>query len=361
MPRLTSLRLEGLVERLPSAVLALGVSAPIVLIRVALQGALGANAPFILSWPATMLAAFIGGFWPSTVISVLGLLVGQWALHTAGAREMGPGAIVIYLAFNLIFAVAGGLRQRGLARAAADATRLEDMQRRLSTVARLNAMGELAATLAHELNQPLTAIAAYAGAARRIAERDADQPGPISDLVENVIEQTMRAREIVTRIRSYVTRGELDLEPHTLSEMFDEACAVVVAGSSLPAPVIRREFEPAADQVLVDRIQAQQVMVNLIRNASEAMADSPRRELRLGSRVGEDGLVEAFVADTGPGLAPEMAERLFEPFVSSKADGMGVGLSICRSIVEAHGGAIRAGPNPEGGARFSFTLQRAAA
>ena len=330
-----------------------------VLLRVSLQGALGPRSPFILAWPAAMIAAFIGGFWPAVAVSLLGLVVGQWTLRTAGAAPLGPGGAVIFMAFGLIFATAGGLRQRGLRRAAADAARISDMQRRLAGVARLNAMGEIAATLAHELNQPLTAIASYAGAAQRLVERDAAQLANVADLLEKVTVQATRARGIIGRIRGHVTQGELAMGPQSLSELFDETVAFAVGAG--PRITVRRDFDPLADRVLADRLQIQQVMVNLVRNAVEAMADAPRRELGIGARAGPEGFVEAYVSDTGHGLAPEMAGRLFEPFVTGKADGMGIGLSVSRSIVETHGGEIRAEPRAGGGAVFLLTLRRAPA
>jgi signal transduction histidine kinase len=342
----------------PPALLGAGLGGLIVLSRVAMQGPLGASSPFILAWPAIMLAAFIGGFWPAMAVSVLGLVVGQWAMETGGAPPLGPGGAAIFMMFGLVFSIAGGMRKRGLKRAAADAERLNDMQRRLAGVARLNAMGEIAATLAHELNQPLTAIASYAGAAQRLVERDNTLPGGVADLLEKVTGQAARAREVIGRIRGHVTLSELALTPESLSEMFEDAVAVATAGTARTVAV-RREFDARADRVLADRIQVQQVMVNLIRNAVEAMADAPRCELRIGGRAGPDGVVEAYVADTGPGLPADLAERLFEPFVTGKADGMGIGLAVCRSIVEAHGGAIRGESDPYGGAVFRFTLRRA--
>jgi two-component system sensor kinase FixL len=338
--------------------LAVGLGGLIVLSRVALQGLLGATSPFILAWPAAMIAAFVGGFWPAIVVSVLGLLVGQWVLQAGGVPQLGPGGAAIFMAFGFVFAAAGGMRKRGLKRAAADAERLNDMQRRLAGVARLNAMGEIAATLAHELNQPLTAIASYAGAAQRLVEREPGHPANVGDLLDKVTGQATRANEIISRIRSYVTKTELSLAPQSLSEMFEEALAIATAGAGRKVAV-RRAFDPSADRVLADRVQAQQVMVNLIRNAVEAMAGAPRCELTIGGRVGPTGFVEACVSDTGPGLPPELAERLFEPFVTGKSDGMGIGLSVSRSIVEAHGGAIRAETAPGGGAAFRFTLKRA--
>lgn len=340
------------------ALFAVGVGGLIVLLRIPAQSALGPTSPFILSWPAAMLAAFIGGFWPTVVVAILGLWVGQWALETGGSPHLGPGGIVIYVAFCLVFAVAGGLRKRGLRRTAADAERLRDMQRRLTGVARLNAMGEIAATLAHELNQPLTAIASYAGAAQNLVERDPTQGAAVSELLDKVTAQASRARDIIRRIRAHVTQGELILDSHPLPEMFEEALALALAAANGSTVAVRRDFE-AAGAVLADRVQLQQVMVNLIRNAMEAMAEASRRELAIGGRVGTEGLVEAFVSDTGPGVAPDVAERLFEPFVTGKAEGMGIGLSVSRGIIEAHGGEIWMDTNPNGGAIFRFTLRQA--
>lgn len=349
---------SGWRRRGPAGLLAVGLGAPIALLRLALQGVLGPASPFILAWPATMIAAFVGGFWPALAVTLLGLWIGQYALRAGGATPLGPGGVVIFLGFGLVFAIAGEMRARGLRRSAADAERLADMQRRLTGVARLNAMGEIAATLAHELNQPLTAIASYAGAAQRLAERAEAESSGVGELLDKVIGQAARAREIIGRIRGQVSQEDLALSPHSLSEMFEEAMAIALPGGGGPL-VVRRAFESEVDIVLADRIQVQQVMVNLLRNAVEAMGAAPRRELRIGGRASSDGLVEARVADTGPGLSPDLAARLFEPFVSGKADGMGIGLSVSRSIVEAHGGRIWAQNGPEGGAVFRFTLKPA--
>ena len=344
-------------RRLPGVVPAIVFGGSIVLSRVALEGLLGPASPFILAWPAIMIAAFFGGFWPAIAIAFLGLGVGQWALATGGAHALRIGGMVIFMAFGLVFAVTGEARKRSLRRAAADAARLSDMERRLAAVARLNAMGEIAATLAHELNQPLTAIASYAGAAQRLVGREGPQSTAVSDLLDKVASQAARARGIIGRIRGYVAQGELALTPQSLSGMFDEAVAIAMAGGG--ALTVRRDFDPTADRVLADRIQIQQVMVNLVRNAAEAMAHAPRRDLGIGGRRGADGFIEAYVSDTGPGLAPDVAQRLFEPFVSGKPDGMGIGLAVSRSIVEAHRGEIHVEPRAAGGVVFRFTLQAA--
>jgi two-component system sensor kinase FixL len=234
------------------------------------------------------------------------------------------------------------------------------MRARLENMTRLNAMGEMAAVLAHELNQPLTAISAYVSAARRLLADGRMPPHEMVEILARVSEQSARAGEVIARIRGYVARGEISPSAQVLSRMFDEAAAVAMAAADGAEVTLRAEFDPTLDRVLADRVQVQQVMLNLIRNAMEAMADSRRRELKIGCVPGAGGMVEAFVADTGPGIADDVAERLFEPFVTGKAEGMGVGLSISRHIIESHGGALWADRNADGGATFRFTLPRAA-
>jgi len=340
-----------------------GCGTLIALLRLLLQDALHANAPFLLAWPGALLAAFFGGFWPAIIVTAVGAWVAQVVLTTNGLPPLGPGGLFIYGMFGLVFAIAGSLRKRGLRRAADDARRLGEMRVRLENVTRLNAMGEMAAALAHELNQPLTAMANYVGIAQRLAARaDAqggEAGGELGEMLDKISGQVVRAGDIIARVRGYVTRGEVAVSVEAVSTMFEEAAAVAMPGSARGGVVLRAEFDPGADQVLADRIQVQQVMVNLLRNAVEAMAGLPRRELRIGCRPRPDGFAQAYVADTGPGLDTEVAERLFQPFVTGKAGGMGVGLAISRNIVESHGGAIWAEANAEGGTTFHFTLKRA--
>lgn len=338
--------------------LAAGSGTLIALVRLLMQDTLHGNAPFLFAWPGILLAAFVGGFWPAMLVTVVGVAVAQAVLVQNHLTPLGPGGIAVFAAFGVVFAIAGDLRKRGLRRTAEDARRIAEMRAQLETLTRLNAMGEMAAVLAHELNQPLTAISSYAGAAARRFERDAD-PQDVGELLGKVSEQAVRAREIIARVRGYVTRGEAAPRHEELSVMFGEAAAVAMADAARPDVVLRSEFDPQAEHVLADRIQVQQVMLNLIRNAIEAMDHVRRRELRIGATADGDGFVQAYVADTGPGVPADVAERLFQPFVTSKGAGMGVGLSISRNIIEQHGGRIWAERNDEGGATFRFTLPRA--
>jgi two-component system sensor kinase FixL len=287
------------------------------------------------------------------IVGLEGLWAGDVAMTSAGGPGLGPVGVAVYVAFAVVFAAAGEMRQRGLRRARVDAERLADMQLRLVQVARLNAMGEMAGTLAHELNQPLTAIASYAGAAHTIVQRAPSVAPEVADLLQKVADQAVRAREIIGRIRGHVSGEELAPQAQSLSALFREAVAIANPGGLRPDVQLRYEFDAAADHVLADKVQVQQVMVNLVRNAIEAMAGASRKPLLIRSRRTASH-VAVDVRDQGTGLVDP--EKIFEPFVSTKETGMGMGLTICRSIVEAHAGEIRVVHNDGLGVTFSFSL-----
>lgn len=233
--------------------------------------------------------------------------------------------------------------------------RLQELQSELLHVSRLSAMGQMAATLAHELNQPLTAVANYLQAARRLMEHATPDFAKVKQAVGLGVEQALRAGMIIRRLRNFVARGETERRSENVSKMLEEACALALVGLKESGVNVDLRFDAADALVNVDKIQIQQVLVNLIRNAFEAMADHERRELIIGSVVRDD-LVEVSVTDSGAGIAPDIEAQLFKPFVTSKPLGLGVGLSICRTIVEAHGGQLWNEPNPAGGTIFVFTL-----
>ena len=237
------------------------------------------------------------------------------------------------------------------------AARLEQAQGELARLARLNELGEMASTLAHELNQPLSAIANYVqGCLRLLSQPIAPQVDMLRDALQETAKQSLRAGEIIRHLREFTTRGDTDKTPEDVKKLVEEAGALALVGSrerNIRSEII---FASDHDSVLVDRVQIQQVLMNLMRNAMEAMKDSPRRELTVRtSRRNEDQL-EIEVADTGPGIAEDIAARLFQPFVTSKAGGMGIGLSISRRIIQSHGGDLTYRRNEAGGATFSFTL-----
>jgi two-component system sensor kinase FixL len=237
--------------------------------------------------------------------------------------------------------------------------RLQELQSELLHISRLTAMGEMASALAHELNQPLSAIANYMKGSRRLLEGSADQNSAMMrDAMDKAAEQAMRAGQIIRRLRDFVARGESERRLESAKKLVEEASALALVGAKDQGVRVRFQLDPAADMVLADKVQIQQVLLNLIRNAIDAMEGSERRELTVGIVSGPGDQVTISVADTGSGIAPEMMTQLFQPFVTTKRQGMGVGLSISRTIIEAHGGQIWADPNPGGGTIFRFTLRR---
>jgi two-component system, LuxR family, sensor kinase FixL len=235
--------------------------------------------------------------------------------------------------------------------------RLQELQAELVHMSRLTAMGEMASALAHELNQPLSAIANYMKGSRRLLESPSDQTtGLIRDAMDKAADQALRAGEIIRRLRDFVARGESERRVEDVKKLVEEASALALVGAKDKGVRIRFAFAPRLDFVLADKVQIQQVLLNLIRNAIEAMENEPIRELVIGTSPAQDRMAEIRVSDTGPGIAPEISAQLFQPFVTTKSHGMGVGLSISRTIIEAHGGSIVQRPNPGGGTVFSFTL-----
>jgi two-component system sensor kinase FixL len=238
-------------------------------------------------------------------------------------------------------------------------TRLQELQSELVHMSRFTALGEMASTLAHEINQPLTAIANYLKGCRRILERmEGDQVPMLREAVGQAADQALRAGQVIRHLREFVARGESERHIENLPKLIEEASALALVGAKEKGVRVVFRLDPRAQLVLADRIQIQQVLLNLIRNAIEAMQDSQRRELVIGTRGDQgDGLVEASVQDTGTGIAPDIAARLFQPFVTTKKHGMGVGLSICRTIVESHGGKIWVESEQGRGTVFRFTLR----
>jgi two-component system, LuxR family, sensor kinase FixL len=238
--------------------------------------------------------------------------------------------------------------------------RVQELQSELSHVSRLTEMGQMASALAHEINQPLTAISNYLEVARRTLAR-ADLPGAarIAGILDNASAQAVRAAEIIRRLRDFVRKGESERRPIQVGKLVEEASALALIGTRDSKAKIDLRVAPELPEIAADRVQVEQVIVNLMRNAIEAMQGAARQELTVSATPAAGGGVEISIADTGPGIAAEVAERLFQPFVTTKSDGMGIGLSICRAIVEAHGGTLIAEPNPAGGAVFRFVLPAA--
>lgn len=235
--------------------------------------------------------------------------------------------------------------------------RLQDLQSELAHVGRVSEMGTLASSLAHELNQPLTAVASYCESARDLlqTERDPATLAMVREALDEAAQQAVRAGQIVRRLRDFMSHGETERRVESLQRLINEANALALVGSREHGIDVQLALEPETDLVFVDRIQVQQVLVNLIRNAIDAMIDSPVSCLSIRTARAANGFVEVTVQDTGSGISESIAPQLFQPFVTTKESGMGIGLSICRTIVESHGGRIWF-DRVDGGTAFRFTL-----
>ena len=235
---------------------------------------------------------------------------------------------------------------------------LKDLQAELAHVGRVSEMATLASSLAHELNQPLTAVTTYCQSIRHLAQTGAngDRRELIAEAAEEAAKEALRAGEIVRRLRDFFDRGSSERQVENLPRLIAEANALALVGSRELGIEVQLALDPVAQFVLADRVQIQQVLINLIRNAMDAMLDAEERLLTISTSGGPDDLVTVTVQDTGSGISEAVADQLFQPFVTSKQTGMGIGLSICRTIIEAHGGRISFEAAPEGGTIFRFTL-----
>jgi two-component system sensor kinase FixL len=215
----------------------------------------------------------------------------------------------------------------------------------------------MASTLAHELNQPLTAIANYVQGCRRLLGKvDEEHANRMRGALDEAAKQALRAGDIIRHLREYVTRGDTEKNPVDIKSLVEEAGALALVGSREQGVRSVFDFGDEDKPVLVDRIQIQQVLINLMRNAMEAMRETPRKELLVTTRTIDSERMRVEVADTGTGISSEIAGQLFQPFVTTKVGGMGIGLSISKRIIESHGGEMGATQNEAGGATFAFTI-----
>jgi len=236
--------------------------------------------------------------------------------------------------------------------------RLQELQSELVHISRLTAMGEMASTLAHELNQPLSAISNYIKGSLRLLEAEAGERNTqVIGAMQAAADQAVRAGQIIRRLRDFVSRGESEQTVESVAKLVEEAAALALVGVKDQNVRVHYKLDLSADLVLADKVQVQQVLVNLIRNAVEAMSEAQKRELTIATDLTDANVLTVSVTDSGHGITPEIKEQLFQPFVTTKRHGMGVGLSISRTIIEAHGGRIWIEDNPAGGTIFRFTLR----
>jgi len=242
---------------------------------------------------------------------------------------------------------------RDLTEIQSEQRRVQELQRELFHVSRLGEMGQLVSSLAHEVNQPLGAIVNYTQVARQMTD-DAALKG-LSGVLEKIEAQTNRAAEILKRLRNFIDRRDVEHKRESARQVIEEALALGLVGPASRSVRLTLDIAPGLPDVVIDRVQIQQVIVNLIRNAVDAMEGLARRELGVRAEADSD-VVRISVSDTGAGIPADMAPRIFGAFVTTKPEGMGVGLSICKTIVESHGGRIHFSAREGGGTTFSFTL-----
>lgn len=245
---------------------------------------------------------------------------------------------------------------RDLTERQASKARLQQLQYELVHISRFTALGELSSALAHELNQPLSAIANYLRGASRLLDAPEFDAERLRDPIAKATAQAIRAGDVIRRLREFVTTGENERRHESLSQLIEESLALGLIGVQGGDIMVRTTQDHATDLVFADKVQIQQVLLNLIRNAIEAMEASPRRILTITTTADAAGGAVVRVSDTGPGISPDLGDRLFEPFLTTKPNGMGIGLPICRTIIDAHGGRIWVEETPGGGATFVFTL-----
>jgi len=242
--------------------------------------------------------------------------------------------------------------------------RLLELQTELLHVSRLNAMGQMTAAIAHELNQPLAAIANYASAAKRTLDHmdaDASALDRALEFIDKVQSQTLRAGGIIKNLREVVEKRKSERAPEDIGSLVKDSVALVLFGTHDAHIVTKLDIAADIPAVMIDKVQVQQILINLIRNSIEAMEQVEAKKLTITTRLGVAGFVDVTVQDTGPGVPLDVMAKLFQPFVTTKGGGMGLGLMICQTLAEANGGRIWSLEGLATGAGFCFSLPIATA
>ncbi|WP_457353885.1 PAS domain-containing sensor histidine kinase [Sphingomonas sp. UYP23] len=349
--------LLSILATVPDAMIVTDAQGRIVSFSAAAERSFGYAEPGVLGRNlATLLCGLqLGGADGSTatLVGAIRMVTGIRCDGTTFPAELAVGETVS-AGQRILTAFVRDLTERDRAEA-----RLRELQSELIHVSRVSAMGTMASTLAHELNQPLTAITNYLETARdMLAVPTVRDLADVREALSEAAGQSIRAGQIVRRLRAFVARGDVEQCSEPLNALVRDAAKLGLIGAAETGIAINMEFADDKEGVHADRVQIQQVLVNLIRNALQAMADSPRRILTISTAIAADDQMLVTIADSGDGIPPAIADRLFQAFASTKPDGMGLGLSICRTIIEAHHGRIWAAPALGGGAAFHFTLPR---
>ena len=234
--------------------------------------------------------------------------------------------------------------------------RIEELRSELMRVARANIVGEMGSALAHELTQPLSAIVGFVEASAALLDQGGGEvPEKVREYMEQAVAQSLRAGDVVRLLREFTARGETERSVNDINVVVEETFRLATLGTAADGIDVKLDLAADLPPVLIDQVQIQQVVLNLVRNSIDALSDSEAPAITLETVAGRER-VEVVVRDNGPGISPDVRERVFEPFVSTKPDGIGIGLSICRTIIEAHGGRIEVEAGTECGAAFRFSV-----
>jgi two-component system sensor kinase FixL len=290
------------------------------------------------------------------------LMAGGDAIHYETTLLKKDGTpMLASVAASLVYTRSGEIRgasaiMRDITEQRAAEERFKSLQAELIHLSRWNTMGMMASTLAHELNQPLTAAVNYVRAARRLMDADGSELTRIGEFLDKAVGETKLAGGIIRSLRDFIDKRETPRSAEDLNHVVNEAISLSGVTASDSATNLEVKLADALPPILINKIQVEQVLLNLIRNAMDAMRGQEDRKLTIETGPGEPGFVVVSVADSGPGIAPEIASQLFQPFITTKEKGMGVGLTICQSIIEGHGGRIWAAENKPAGTIFRFQL-----
>lgn len=234
--------------------------------------------------------------------------------------------------------------------------RIEELQTDLMHVSRVSALGTMGSALAHELNQPLSAVAGFVEASAAMLDQSGvTVPEKLREFMNKAVAQAHRAGDVIRRMRELTRKGDTGRSIEDINTLVEDTCALATLGARIENIDVRRELSSDLPPVFVDRIQIQQTILNLLRNSIEAVADCEIRHILLTTMRSGDSITVS-ISDTGPGLSRSVQKRLFEPFISTKPGGMGIGLNICRTIVEAHGGEITFDTEPGKGTTFHIRI-----
>jgi two-component system sensor kinase FixL len=290
------------------------------------------------------------------------LMGGGGAIHYEATLLKKDGTpMLAAVAASLVHTRSGEIRgtsaiMRDITEERAAEERLKSLQAELIHLSRWNTMGMMASTLAHELNQPLTAAVNYVRAARRLMDGEKPELVRIGEFLDKAVAETKLAGGIIRSLRDFIDKRETPRAAEDLNQVVGEAISLSGVTASDSTTTLKTRLASSLPRLLMDKIQIEQVLLNLIRNAMDVMRDQDERELTIQTALGESGFVLVSVTDNGPGIAPEIASQLFQPFITTKEKGMGVGLTICQSIIEGHGGRIWAEENKPAGTAFRFLL-----